>query len=258
MLEFLLHIIRQAGQICTNKQSTLSLEDVEFKSKKDLVTTIDKKVEDYLIKQINNKYPSHGIWGEETGNQMIDSDYQWIIDPIDGTTSFLHQQAYYSVSIAVRKHNKTIMSAVYAPAFDDLFYAEQTSGVFLNNDPVTVSSTTQLLHSVMATGFACMRSNLSDNNLKYFNQILPDIRDIRRYGSAALDLCYVGCGKIDGFWEMNLNPYDIAAGAFIVEQAGGIVTDFNGNKNYPENGIIASNKNLHSDLMKYFIDPKVE
>ncbi len=104
----------------------------------------------------------------------------------------------------------------------------------------------------MATGFACLRSNLSDNNLKYFNKIAPQLRDIRRYGSAAIDLCYVACGRFDGFWEMNLNLYDIAAGAFIVEQAGGVVCDFNGNSNFPDRGIIASNKNIQKDLLDNF------
>jgi myo-inositol-1(or 4)-monophosphatase len=135
---------------------------------------------------------------------------------------------------------------------DELFFAEKNNKAFLNDLPICVTQTDKLVNCVMATGFACLRANLSDNNLKYFNKIAPQLRDIRRYGSAAIDLCYVACGRFDGFWEMNLNLYDIAAGAFIVEQAGGVVCDFNGNSNFPDRGIIASNKNIQKDLLDNF------
>jgi myo-inositol-1(or 4)-monophosphatase len=249
---FLKNLILQAGEICKKEQKLLKPSDVDFKGKKDLVTIIDKRVEDFIVKQIIKKYPSHGIFGEETGKTNISSDYLWIIDPIDGTTSFFHQQPFYSISIAVQYHAQTIYGAVLAPRMDELFFAEKNNGAFLNDLPICVTQTDKLVNCVMATGFACLRSNLSDNNLKYFNKIAPQLRDIRRYGSAAIDLCYVACGRFDGFWEMNLNLYDIAAGAFIVEQAGGVVCDFNGNANFPDRGIIASNKNIQKDLLDNF------
>ena len=249
---FLKDLILQAGLICAKEQKFLKSTDVDFKGSKDLVTVIDKKVEDFLVTSILKQYPSHGIFGEETGKTNIESDYLWIIDPIDGTTSFFHQQPFYSISIALQYKGRTILGAVLAPAMNELFFADIDNGAFLNDQTICVTKTDKLINSVMGTGFACLRSNLEDNNLKYFNKIAPKLRDIRRYGSAAMDLCYVACGRLDGFWEMNLNLYDIAAGVFIVEQAGGIICDFNGNSNFPDNGIIASNKSIHKLMLVNF------
>lgn len=251
MIPFLKELILSAGKICRDQQPLLKSSDVDFKGKKDLVTHTDKQVENFIIQAIQKKYPGHDIFGEETGKTHNSSDFLWIIDPIDGTTSFFHQQPFYSVSIAVQHLGETICGAVYAPAMDELFYADK-KGAFLNDKPIKVSTTQRLVDSVMATGFACIRDGQKNNNLQYFNKIVPDLRDIRRYGSAAIDLCYVACGKVDGFWEMSLNPYDIAAGAFIVEQAGGSVCDFNGGINFPDQGIIAAPVQLQNLLLTYF------
>jgi len=248
---FLKDLIKQAGTICLKDQKNLKPSDVNFKNKKDLVTITDKKIEDFIIKQLRAKYPTHNILGEETGRTLFPSDYLWIIDPIDGTTSFFHQQPFYSVSIALQHLGQTICGAVYAPRLDELFHADK-DGAFLNDHPIRVSESDQLINCVMATGFACLRADLSHNNLPYFNKIVPKLRDIRRYGSAAIDLCYVACGRLDGFWEMNLNVYDIAAGAFIVEKAGGILCDFKGYNHYPEQGIIATNNQLKMKLLENF------
>jgi len=251
VITFLKELILSAGKICREQQPLLTSSDVDFKGKKDLVTRTDKQVEDFIIHAIQKTYPGHDIFGEETGRTHNSSDYLWIIDPIDGTTSFFHQQPFYSVSIAIQHHGETICGAVYAPALDELFYADKT-GAFLNHKPIRVSSTRCLEDSVMATGFACLRDGRTDNNLRYFNKIVPDLRDIRRYGSAAIDLCYVACARVDGFWEMSLNPYDIAAGAFIVEKAGGSVCDFNGGTHFPDQGIIAAPFQLQKLLLAYF------
>lgn len=252
MIPFLIDLIQEAGIFCKDKQYRLLPSEVDFKNRKDLVTTIDKKIEAFIIEKIRMKYPLHDVIGEETGRTGFSSDYVWIIDPIDGTTSFLHQQPFYSISIAVQYQGQTICGAVYAPRLDELFYAEKNSGSFLNGQPIHVSGTDTLINSVMATGFACLRADAEYNNLLYFNKIVPQLRDIRRFGSAALDLCYVACGKLDGFWELNLNAYDIAAGAFIVEKAGGIVCDFSGDTYFPEKGIIASNPGLIKKLLENF------
>ena len=244
LINFLKDLILEAGRICLSEQIRLTPSDIAFKNSKDLVTGIDKKVENFLIQAIQNRYSDHGIFGEETGRIERQSPYVWIIDPIDGTTSFIHQQPYYSISIALYNNQKPVLGAVYTPAFKELFFAEADKGAFLNDRPIRVSKTDRLIHSVMATGFACLRSGVEPNNLAHFNRIVPEIRDIRRYGSAALDLCYVACGRCDGFWEMNLNLYDIAAGSLIVTEAGGKVTDFNGGSIYPEQGILAANPNL--------------
>ncbi|WP_300458516.1 inositol monophosphatase family protein [Desulfobacula sp.] len=252
MISFLKVLIRQAGAICMKEQPLLTLSDVAFKNQKDLVTLTDKKVENFIVHQIRTAYPSHDILGEETGRTHFSSDYLWIIDPIDGTTSFFHQQPFYAVSIAVQHQGQTICGAVYVPCMDELFYADKGGGAFLNDEPICVSKTDQLINAVMATGFACLRANLEKNNLPYFNRIVPQLRDIRRYGSAAIDLCYVACGRLDGFWEMNLNVYDIAAGVFIVEQAGGSVCDFKGALNFPEQGIMATPLSLQKKLLENF------
>jgi len=252
LITFLKDLIKQAGAICKTEQLLLKPTDVEFKNKKDLVTLTDRKVEEFIIKQIRATYPSHDILGEETGRTNYSSDYLWIIDPIDGTTSFLHQQPFYSVSIALQHEGQTVLGAVYAPNLDELFYADKDSQAFLNGRRIYVSRADRLINCVMATGFACLRANLVHNNLSYFNKIVPKLRDIRRYGSAAIDLCYVACGRLDGFWEMNLNNYDVAAGAFIVKQAGGTVCDFRGDIHYPEQGIIATNKYIQKKLLENF------
>jgi myo-inositol-1(or 4)-monophosphatase len=252
LITFLKDIILKAGEICKKEQALLKPLDIEYKNKKDIVTTTDKKVENFIVEHIKKEYPSHDIFGEETGKTDYNSEYTWIIDPIDGTTSFLHQQPFYSVSIALQHKDEIILGAVYAPAFNELFYAEAESGAFLNESPIHVSGTDKLIHSVMATGFACLRADLKQNNLAVFCKIVPQLRDIRRYGSAALDLCYVACGRLDGFWEYNLNLYDIAAGAFIVKQAKGSVTDFTGASDFPKKGIAATNTLLHTQLLDNF------
>lgn len=252
MLDFLKETILEAGDICVKASTHLDSVNVDYKSDKDLVTEIDTNVENFLIHRILDQYPDHSVWGEETGKQSTASEYCWIIDPIDGTTSFYHGQPYFSISIALQKNNETIMGGVYAPVLNHLFLAQKKQGAFLNHVPIKVSSTDRLVNAVFATGFACLRAGLPHNNLIYFNRIMPQIRDIRRYGSAALDLCYVACGKLDGFWEINLNAYDVAAGVLIVQEAGGIVCDLNGFDQYPQHGILAANPELKDRLLSNF------
>ena len=243
-------MITNAGDICKKEQHNLKTSDLEFKNPKDLVTIIDKRVESFLIQEIKTRYSEHDILGEETGRSGNSSRYLWIIDPIDGTTSFVHGQPFYAVSIALEKDGELILGAVYAPELNQLFTAQLGKGAFLNDIPINVSNTEHLIDAVMATGFACIRAGLEENNLIHFNNIVPRLRDIRRYGSAAIDLCYVACGKLDGFWEMQLNIYDIAAGALIVREAGGNLSDFSGGSDFPEKGILAANSSLHPLLIK--------
>ncbi len=249
MHHFLKNTIVLAGDICQAEQGGITLKDLEFKTRKDLVTATDKQVETFIVDQIQDRFPDHGIWGEETGKKNAASEYCWIIDPIDGTTSFFHGQPYYAVSIALKKHEQIIAGAVYAPALGQLFHARIHEGAWLNDRPIQVSGTTSLTDSVMATGFACLRSGMEPNNLIHFNRIVPQLRDIRRCGSAAIDLCYVAAGKVDAFWELNLNVYDVAAGVLMVTEAGGEVTDFTGGPGFPENGIVAANPML-ADILR--------
>lgn len=247
MIDFIRNIARDAGRL--SLEASDKRRNVDFKGERDLVTEVDRMVEDHIISQIKERWPDHDIFGEETGRTSRHSDYCWIIDPIDGTTSFFHDQPFYAVSIALEHCEEIVAGAVFAPKLGELYWAEKGSGAFVNDTPIRVSGTDTLINALFATGFACLRGNITPNNLVYLNRILPNIRDIRRFGSAAIDLCYVACGRLDGFWEMNLNPYDVAAGALILNEAGGTVTDFQGGRAFPEKGILATNSLVHPPML---------
>jgi myo-inositol-1(or 4)-monophosphatase len=250
MIDFLAYHIQEAGRMALDAQAKLTAGDISFKGERDLVTSADKAVEKYLVDAIISSYPEHGIIGEESGSHGADASYCWIIDPIDGTTSFVHQQPYFSVSIGLRKDNTMIAGGVYAPALNQLFLAEKGGGATLNGAPITVSSCEKMIHAILATGFACLRKRSGADNVAVLAKLLPKISDIRRCGSAAIDLAYVAAGKYDGYWEHNLNLYDIAAGALLVTEAGGTVTDLRGNQDYPASGIIATNGAIHDILLQ--------
>lgn len=239
----------EAGKICRDRQQNLSSLSFEYKGVRDLVTEADKEVERFLRERITNQFPDHVIIGEEYGTSGDKEQHCWIIDPIDGTVSFMHGLPTYTISIAYQENRETVAGVVYAPALDQLFYATKGGGAFLGNTRLHVSKQESFIDSLWATGFACIRAGLEDNNLQYLNKIMYKIRDIRRMGSAALDLSYVAAGKMDGFWELELNNYDIAAGVLLVQEAGGTVTDFHGKSAYPGKGIVASNGKLHNEMV---------
>jgi myo-inositol-1(or 4)-monophosphatase len=214
---------------------------------KDLVTEADVAVENYLIEQINKHYPDHAICAEESGTHT-GNEYRWVIDPIDGTTSFVHDHPFYSISVALQQNDQTILAAVFAPVLGELYMAEKGNGATRNGQPISVSNHTALSDCLMTTGFACLRANLEHNNLPLIERIAPTLRGLRILGSAAVDLCYVACGRTDGGWELNLNIYDIAAGALIVQEAGGTVTDFSGGTTNLPHEILATNGNIHTQL----------
>ena len=248
MLEFIKDIAEEAGKRLLAFSGEFDTGELQFKNERDLVTVYDKQTEDFIVGEILKRYPDHAIFAEESGKSDKSGEYCWVIDPIDGTTSFVHQQPFYSISIALKKGDETVLGVVYAPKMGEMFWAEKGSGSFMNGEPVKVSSHDKLINSVLATGFACLRAGMKNNNLAAFCRIAPEIRGIRRYGSAALDLAYTACGKLDGFWEMNLKPYDVAAGIIILQEAGGQVTDFNGTADFPEQGIVATNRLIHDEL----------
>lgn len=251
MIDFMKMMAFRAGEICLESSSQLSERDLDFKGKRDLVTSVDKKVEEYIIQEIVKKYPHHDILGEETGLRNQGSEHRWVIDPIDGTVSYYHGQPYFAISLAYQRDEKTVAGVVYAPALGQMFTAETGKGSWLNGStPLKVSTTQEMINCVLATGFACLRAGRVPNNLYHLNHVLPHIRDIRRCGSAAIDLAYVAAGKVDGFWEYDLNLYDIAAGVLLVQEAGGLVTDMKGGGSYPEDGIVATNRYISNDLIE--------
>lgn len=250
MLDFIKELAWESGEICLKASAPDAERTVEFKGNRDLVTQIDKEVEDFLVSRIEDRFPDHSIIGEETGRKSASQNHCWIIDPIDGTTSFVHRQPYYSVSIAYQEKGKTRAGVVYAPALGQLFSAVKGDGAYLNgSEKLTVSSTDTFINSLWATGFACLRAGKKINNVHYLSELLPHMRDIRRCGSAAIDLAYVAAGKVDGFWEMDLNDYDVAAGILLVEEAGGLICDLKGGQNYPDSGVLATNKRLQPDFL---------
>ena len=250
MIKFVRKIAVSAGKIAIAEFAKSGSLKLDFKSEKDLVTEADRKVEAFIISEVYKRFPGHDIFGEETGKTGKGSEFCWVIDPIDGTTSFVHGQPFFSVSIALQKNGVTIAGDVNAPKLGELFWAAKGEGAYCNKNKIHVSERDMLVNSVLSTGFACLRSDKKENNLPIFNKILPKLRGVRRYGSAAIDLSYVACGRLEGFWELNLNPYDIAAGVLILQEAGGEVCDLRGKQNYPDDGILATNGKITKEFLK--------
>ncbi len=189
----------------------------------DLVTEVDHYSEQCLITALHHAYPHHAILSEEQGRQIGFSEYLWVIDPLDGTTNYAQGLPIFSISIALQYRGETIMGVVYVPVLDQMFTSIQGQGAFLNGMPIAVAQKTELEQCLLATGFPYDRATHLDNNLNYFAHFTPRVRGIRRMGSAAYDLCNVALGALDGYWELNLSAWDVAAGALLVEEAGGKV-----------------------------------
>jgi myo-inositol-1(or 4)-monophosphatase len=247
MKAFLKDISREAGRMSLEYRSRLSSIEVERKSAKDIVTEADTAVENFLIAAIRKRYPDHGILAEESGTSD-GKQYRWIIDPIDGTASFLHGQPFYGVSIALENEGEIVLGVVNAPVLGEFFFAEKGHGATCNDKAIHVSKQNQLIDSMVGTGFACVRNNLPRHNLPYFNAIVPQIRGIRRFGSVSIDLSYIACGRMDAFWELGLHVYDIAAGGLILEEAGGRLTDFSGGLSGLPGEMLGSNGYIHESL----------
>ncbi len=247
-LSFIVGLAESAGRLAQKMRAAGGLS-IGYKNDKDIVSEADMAVEKLIADGIRERFPSDGIWGEEGGRNGASSDFLWIVDPIDGTTSFVHGQPFYSVSIGLQYRGETIAGVVNAPALGEIFSAEKSSGASLNGKRISVSRRSRLIESVLSTGFACVRAGMERNNLENFCRILPKIRGVRRFGSAAIDLSYVACGRLEGFWEMNLKQYDICAGVLILEEAGGKVSDFDGGARFPEHGLAASNGLIHREML---------
>jgi myo-inositol-1(or 4)-monophosphatase len=225
---------------------------ISYKSRTDLVTNIDKESEDYIVSAIKNKYASHSIVAEEGGGRDTDSEFIWYVDPLDATNNFAHGIPFFCISIGVfsRKEKCVVCGAVYDPCHDEMFHAEKNTGAFCNGTRINVSSISDLGIALLATGFPYAKDDMERNNLRQFSRFLPGIQCIRRMGSAALDLCYVASGRVDGFWEPMLKPWDTAAGSLIVLEAGGSVSRYDGtgyDPEFPE--ILASNGLLHERMV---------
>lgn len=192
----------------------------------DLVTEIDKLSEKMIVEFLIEHYPEHAILSEESGRTEKDSEFLWVIDPLDGTTNYAQGLPIFAVSIALQYRGESILGVVSAPGVNQLFTAVRGQGAFLNGQPIAVAKKTELIESVLATGFPYDITQHPANNMDYFNYLLPKTRAIRRFGAASYDLACVACGKFDGYWEMNLQPWDVAAGMLLVKEAGGEIVAF--------------------------------
>ncbi len=240
-----------AGTIIQQESRNLEHLNIERKGFNDFVSEVDKRAEQAIIHTILKAYPRHNILGEEGGNVDNGSEITWIIDPLDGTTNYLHGHPQYSVSIAVKEGDKITHGVVFDPNRNDIFTAELGKGAQLNNGRIRVSRQSSLADSLLATGFPTYDMSFLDRYLAIFREMLQSTAGQRRAGSAALDLAYVAAGMVDGFWEFNLKPWDIAAGYLLIKEAGGLVCDFDGGQDMLNSGnIIAANPKLVSPILK--------
>lgn len=235
------------------KESVGKVLEVESKygQETNLVTQIDKNAEEIIINKIRKKYPDHDFLAEESGSHNKQSEYRWVIDPLDGTLNFTHGIPLFSVSIAVEKQGEIVAGVVYEPNLDELFTAEKGKGAFLNKKPIRVSKVDSLIESMMVTGFPYTIRDNPDNAVQHFVNLLMKVQGVRRLGSAAVDLCYVACGRFEGFWEVSLNAWDMAAGILFIEEAGGRFTDFRGAPSSIYNKqVLATNGLIHDKVVE--------
>ncbi len=248
-LETAIDLARAAGDVLMHYLSRD--KQIQFKGRANLVTIADKESEALIIGGIRNRYPSHDILAEESGAlpSTAKSGVRWIIDPLDGTTNFAHQYPFYSVSIGVEEAGEIVCGAVYDPFREELFSGVRGHGAFLNGERIQTSDVDHLSHALIMTGFPYNFRDHIDQVMAQFRGFLLESQAVRRGGSAALDLCYVAAGRVDGFWELNLQPWDTAAGRVIAEEAGARITNFAGNPfSIYMKEILASNGRIHEEM----------
>lgn len=250
MLNFAKETAVQAGNILLEKFGKRI--HISKKGEIDLVTEADLASEKFIIERIKTRYPLHAILAEESGDAVLigDGDWKWIIDPLDGTTNYAHGYPCFCVTIAVEYDGEIVIAVTYDPTRDELFAAERGDGASLNNKTISVSETDKLGDALLVTGFPYDISK-RDNFAEHFTDMLLKSRAVRRDGSAAIDLAYVACGRFDGFWEDGLNPWDMAAGVLLVEEAGGRVSYYDGSKfSIYRSPLCASNGSIHEDMLE--------
>ncbi len=250
MLNIAVRAARQAGNIIARSLPHVDSLSVDAKSRNDFVSDVDRLAEQEIINTIHKAYPDHAILAEESGSAG-ESEYLWIIDPLDGTTNFLHGFPQFAVSIALSYRGKLDQAVIYDPISQDLYTASRGAGAQLNGRRIRVATRKTLDGALLGTGFPFKDNGILDTYLETFKALFGDTAGIRRPGSAALDLAYVAAGRLDGFWEFGLNPWDVAAGALLIQEAGGRVGDFAGGEDYMESGnLIAGNLKVFDAMLK--------
>lgn len=251
LCRFVMEIAMKTGAYIKDRQKILTELDIQQKGAHDIVTVVDKKAEEILVDSLRVILPEAGFLTEEKTVSQAVKEYMWVIDPIDGTSNFAHGIPLYSISIALQKNNETILGVVYEPNQQECFYAIKDGGAYMNGTPIKVSTIGKFESAMLATGFPYAKYEKMDVYLSCMKQLLMQCRSIRRMGSAAIDLCYVACGRYEGFFEYGLNIWDIAAGVLIVKEAGGKISDYQGREDTViEKEIIASNVLMQRDLLQ--------
>ncbi len=249
MLNMAIRAARRAGDIILRHLDRLSELKVESKGHQDFVTQVDRAAEAAIIEVLHRAYPDHGFLAEESGRSG-DEDFLWIIDPLDGTTNYLHGYPQFAVSIALSVRGRLEQAVIYDPLKQDLFTASRGEGAQLNNRRIRVSRRPGIEGALIGTGFPVRAMDQLEEYLDQFRAVFPRTSGIRRAGSAALDLAYVSCGRLDGFWESHLKAWDIAAGALLIQEAGGLVSDLSGGDDFlDQGGIVAGNPRIHRELL---------
>lgn len=244
-------IARQTGHFIREEGKKITREDIEFKGITSLVTYVDKTAEARIVEALKNLIPDSGFVAEEGTADSNNEKYTWIIDPLDGTTNFIHGIAPHSVSIGLKESDKLVLGVVYEVKLDEMFYAWKDSPAYLNGSEIRVSPNSKSEHALIATGFPYYDFERVDDYIAAMKHLMKNTRGLRRLGSAAVDLAYVAAGRFDAFYEHALHSWDVAAGAFIIQQAGGKVTDFNGGENWLFGGeIIAAGNNYFDDFYR--------
>ncbi len=239
---------RKAGKIL--RDNINGRREITYKGDINLVTEMDMQSECVVVETLLASFPGHGIIAEEKTAIRNGSGFMWIVDPLDGTTNYAHGYPCFSVSIALEHDGEIIVGVVYDPMRDELFSAQKGQGAALNGKKIRVSNADVLIKSLLATGFPYDRKVSDKNNLDYFHDLLMASQEVRRDGSAALDLCYVASGRFDGFWELKLKPWDVSAGSLIVAEAGGLVSDLRGNRfDIHAEEVLSSNGKIHRQMV---------
>lgn len=244
-------IVKQAGALIVQEKAKSLALTVEKKGLHDYVTHVDKASEAFLVEHLGNLIPESGFIAEEGTSSKRGETYNWIIDPIDGTTNFIHNIPCFCVSVALAEGKDVVVGVVLEINQNECFYSYKGGKAYCNDKEISVSSTDSLEYSLVATGFPYNKFNQLQNYMDLLANLMQNTSSLRRLGSAAADLVYVACGRFDSFYEYNLNPWDIAAGAFIVQQAGGLVSDFSGGPHYKQGkSIVASNPKIQAEMLR--------
>ncbi|MFQ5936081.1 MAG: inositol monophosphatase family protein [Acidiferrobacterales bacterium] len=249
MLNTAVKAARLAGNIILRYSDQLERLAIETKGRNDFVSEVDHHAEAEIVRVIQAAYPGHAILAEESGHQE-GNEYLWVIDPLDGTTNYLHGYPHYAVSIALKHRDRFEQAVVFDPLRNELFTASRGQGAQMNGRRIRVSQVASLTLALLGTGFPFRAHKHLEVWINTFRTLLTETSGVRRAGSAALDLAHVACGRLDGFWELGLSPWDIAAGALLIEEAGGLIADFRGGQDYLQSGnVVAGNPEIYSKML---------